>query len=160
MKYLARTLLFCASISAWSHSALASGSEFDSIVDRKKAPLFSAEAIAIEDRGYSPFWVCGELASAHLKLKCDDLGYNPLEGQKAELQIEANTEQAKHEYGLRHGILTTECRSLRKSIQKLAERSKKFCILGDFAGMDPAATYGWVFFEFKTERGSICDFCF
>jgi hypothetical protein len=136
---------------------------FGSSVEANEFPHFISRGQLLGRCGlYTPTLVCGSKSGAKLELTCDDLGVHETEGPKAELQIQLSLKGEVHEYGLRHGIAAAECRDLKQSIQALVNKNESFCILGNLASGDEeikAGTIGWVFFEFQTPGGSVCDFC-
>jgi hypothetical protein len=108
------------------------------------------------------FWVCAETADSRFEAVCDDLEVDGAYEPKSELMLKLQTPAGRHEYGLRHGIPTDECFLMLAEIQRLLEDSRTFCLAGAFAGSESEAIngqYDWVFFEFLSDNGSVCDFC-
>lgn len=138
-------------------SVSASGAE----IDVRGAPVYRPNVYVENPNGYSPAWVCANSAISPLRAHCDDLGYNPLEGWKEELQLALTAGGVRHFYGLRHGILRSECRQLKKQLQALLKGGVEYCIIGDDAGIsqvDGKPQQAWVFFELRTTTGSAADF--
>ena len=110
----------------------------------------------------APFgWVCTERDRANIRLLCDDLGPNETEGPMEELQIVLSLDRQRHEYGLRHGILRTECRRIKRRIEKLVRNSQSYCVRGGLVRIQngkQSTTADWVFDEIKSSSKSICEF--
>jgi hypothetical protein len=130
-------------------------------VDVSGAPVYRPNAYSGNPGGYSPAWVCATSIDSPLRVHCNDLGYNPLEGWKEELQLSLNAGGVRHSYGLRHGLSRSECRTLKRQIQTLIKSGTEYCIVGDYAGASCSSgrvEESWVFYEIRTPMGSAADF--
>ena len=145
-------------------TALATGSIVFDFVDLRRAPVFSEDHdLEMSWNGHMPYWVCST-KNEKLLVRCEDLGVNELEGPKGELVVRIDGKRISHEYGLRHGVLMTECRKMKRQIVAASLRDKLFCFLGVRADdvtkhEDGRSEFGWVFFEFRSPTASVCDFC-
>lgn len=146
-------LLFVLSIWHTAHGSILTGD------DLKRGSIVSPGSPVKEDRTLTSSWVCIPTKLKSLKIKCDDLGFNKLEGQKAELQIAFTFEKIRHEYGLRHGILTTECMRIFRAMKRDIAKSESICFRGDgFIPPNSKNALGWVFDEYKANSGGGCEF--
>jgi hypothetical protein len=129
--------------------------------DLSKAPLFDGVR-TLQEGLNGPRWVCSKL-NDKIKIKCDDLGINELEGSKSELQINIFSKDYKHEYGLRHGIESRECIRIKDSISQILSKNKNVCFRGQFVSMDKTPKppiVGWVFDEARSSAKSVCEFVY
>ena len=134
--------------------------------DLRKIPFFESDHQTSFVGGHTDLhWVCADPVISRVRVICDDLGINELEGPMGELQIRIDGEFYIHSYGLRHGIHMMECARMRRIMRRLLRTSREICIFGAAAGKPEQAEgeknkieVGWVFYELKSGNRRICEY--
>ena len=158
MKYLIFLLVL------FSTSADVYGSK--PIFDLKKGRLFTGIKDIEGRKTLTPVWVCENTRRAKVAVKCEDFGIDELGGPLAEpmgeLIIDVVSKRIIHSYGLRHAVLLSDCQDMSKAIRQHLRKISEFCILSSYAShekFDDREEFGWVFREFRSSKGVVCDFC-